>query len=335
MKLITDITLELTGEEQLYMVSAKQGDKKTRYVRVLLTNNGKEFIVPDGMIAIANIKKPDRKFCYNECNIEDNRIIIELTNQALAAAGTGHCDVEIRDKDNEVVLSTQAFTIEIEESMRNEDAIKSSNEMTALETKVQEYIDEMIKTKTIMESVEDAVRIAEDARKAAETERKKAEATRITQENSRVESEKNRQQQYNLMKEATTAANTAAQTASEQAEKIEVAEAKREENERNRSTAETTRQQQLELMQQATAASNAAAQEAQKQAETAKTATEKAEELYKTESEINKMYEQMLEIKGTIGSCIDGGNPRSIDTICCDGGTPFTAEDCEADAGNI
>lgn len=286
MKLITDITLELTGEEQLYMVSAKQGDKKTRYVRVLLTNNGKEFIVPDGMIAIANIKKPDRKFCYNECNIEDNRIIIELTNQALAAAGTGHCDVEIRDKDNEVVLSTQAFTIEIEESMRNEDAIKSSNEMTALETKVQEYIDEMIKTKTIMESVEDAVRIAEEARKAAETERKKAEATRTTQENSRVESEKNRQQQYDLMKEATTAANTAAQ-------------------------------------------------EAQKQAETAKTATEKAEELYKTESEINKMYEQMLEIKGAIGSCIDGGNPRSIDTICCDGGTPFTVEDCEADAGNI
>ena len=41
MQLITDITLELTGDERLYMASAKQGDKRTRFIRVALTNNGK------------------------------------------------------------------------------------------------------------------------------------------------------------------------------------------------------------------------------------------------------------------------------------------------------
>lgn len=286
MRLITDITLELAGEERLYMVSAKQGDKKTRYVRVLLTNNGKEFIVPDGLRVIANIKKPDRKFCYNECVLEDNRIIIELTNQALAAAGTGHCDVEIRDEQNELVLTTQAFTIEIEESMRDENAIESSNEMTALEKKVQKYIDDILLAKEDVRSVEEAVKIAEAARQRAEADRTATEGERA-------------------------------------------------ENERRRIAAETTRQQQLDLMQQATAASNTAAQEAQKQATAAQEATEKAEKLYKTETELQKMYEQMIAIKGTVGSCIDGGMPESVDAICCDGGTPFTIEDCEADAGSV
>ena len=63
MQLITDITLELTGDERLYMASAKQGDKRTRFIRIALTNNGKVFTIPTGYIAIANIKKPDKHIC--------------------------------------------------------------------------------------------------------------------------------------------------------------------------------------------------------------------------------------------------------------------------------
>ena len=100
MELITDITLELTGDERLYMASAKQGDKRTRFIRIALTNNGKVFTIPTGYIAIANIKKPDKHFCYNECKVTDNKVMVELTNQALAAAGTAHCDIEITGVHN-------------------------------------------------------------------------------------------------------------------------------------------------------------------------------------------------------------------------------------------
>ena len=132
MQLITDITLELTGDERLYMASAKQGDKRTRFIRIALTNNGKVFTIPTGYIVIANIKKPDKHFCYNECTVTDNKVMVELTNQALAAAGTAHCDIEIRDAQNVYVLSSQAFTIEIEETNRNDAAIESCNEITAV-----------------------------------------------------------------------------------------------------------------------------------------------------------------------------------------------------------
>lgn len=139
MKLITDIALELTGETKRYEVVAKQGDKATRFVRITLKNNGQDFEIPAGMKVIANIQKPDKKCCYNTCSYSGSTVTMELTNQALAVAGTAECDIEIRDANDEVVLSSQAFTIEIEKSMRDENAIRSSNEFTQLEQDVREY----------------------------------------------------------------------------------------------------------------------------------------------------------------------------------------------------
>lgn len=283
---ITDITLELEGDEKLYSVSAKQGDKKTRYVRISLTKEGKEFFIPENSVAIVNIKKPDRHFCYNECAIENNQVYVELTNQALAAAGTAHCDIELRDARNEYLLSTQAFSIEIEQSMRNENAIKSSNEITALEKKVQQYIDNIVKTKEDILSVEAAMKVAEAARASAEVDRINAEA-------------------------------------------------RRKKSEQERETAETARQQQLQIMQEATGAANSAASSANTAAGAANTAAARAEATYKSQEELQKMYEKMLDIKGAVGSTIDGGTAISIDPMTCDGGTAFTTEECEADAGTV
>ena len=187
MKLITDITLELTGETKRFEVQAKQGDKGTRFVRVSLTNNGAEFEIPSGVTVIANIQKPDRKFCFNECNLEENKVLVPLTNQALAVAGTAECDIEIRDGGGNLILSSQAFTIEIEKSMRDESAIESSNEFTALEK----------------------INAAEEARVKAEAARVEAEKKRVTAENGRVSAETERQKQLALMKTATTEADNA------------------------------------------------------------------------------------------------------------------------------
>lgn len=286
MQLITDITLELTGDERLYMASAKQGDKRTRFIRIALTNNGKVFTIPTGYIVIANIKKPDKHFCYNECTVTDNKVMVELTNQALAAAGTAHCDIEIRDAQNVYVLSSQAFTIEIEETNRNDAAIESCNEITALEKKVQQYIDNVVSTKNDILSVEAAMKVAEAARASAEVDRINAEA-------------------------------------------------RRKKSEQDREVAETARQQQLQIMQEATGAANSAASSANKAAGTANTAAARAEATYKSQEELQKMYEKMLDIKGAVGSTIDGGTAFSVDPMTCDGGTAFTTEECEADAGTV
>lgn len=230
LKNTTDIELYFNGEEKNYTVSAKQGDKATRYVRAtILQEDNTEYKIPDGYIAIVNIQKPDRHFCYNECAIQDNKVIIQLTNQALAAAGTAHADVEIRNAANTLVLSTQSFEIEIEKSQRDDSAILSSNEMTALEDRVQKYIDDLIKTKEEVLKVEEAVKIAEEARKQAETDRVNAESDRQAKETARQQMESDRQ---------------AKETARQQAESDrQTNEAARQQTESNRQKNEAARQQ--------------------------------------------------------------------------------------------
>lgn len=285
MRMVTDIQIDLYGEEQLYLVSAKQGDRQTRFIRVQLMNNGNEFKIPEDVTLIANIQKPDGRFCYNECKNEENRVMVELTNQALAAAGTAHCDIEMRSASGEMILSSAAFTIEIERSMRDEDAILSCNEMTVLDNRVQHYIDRMMATRQQVLDTETAFKVAESARA-------KAEAERILQEDSRRQAEE------------------------------------------QRSASEVTRQQQLTRMQEAT-------QKAAGAATAANEAADRAEELYKSEEELQatldaqqKLYEQMLDMKGGIANIVSGGSPYSVDMMYCDGGTPYTTEECSVDCGN-
>lgn len=189
---ITDITVDLYGEPQYYMVSAKQGDRATRFVRVRLTNGGKEFEIPEGVTLLANIQKPDGHFCYNECGLDGNRVLVELTNQALAAAGTAYCDVELRTSDGEEILSSAAFGIEIERSMRDEDAIVSCNEITVLEKKVQGYIEGFTDARQQVLNTEAEFKKAEAQRATAETRRATAETQRATAETNRQNAETQR-----------------------------------------------------------------------------------------------------------------------------------------------
>ena len=145
----TRISLEMSGDTKLYMLSAKQGDKATRYVVADLSNNGQRYIIPHGAYAVVNVKKPDGKKVYNDCVYSESEVMFELTNQMLAAAGTAYCDIEIRTKDEAEIIKTQTFTIEIEKMMRNDSAILSSDEYTFFEKS-------MLKVKEITESLNNA-----------------------------------------------------------------------------------------------------------------------------------------------------------------------------------
>lgn len=269
MTMVTDIQIDLYGEMQYYMASAKQGDRDTRYIRVQLMNNGNEFQIPDDVQLIANIQKPDGKFCYNECTKENNRVMVQLTNQALAAAGTAYCDIEMRSASGELILSSAAFTIEIERSMRNENAILSSNEMTFLDRKVQKYIDRMLATEKQVLDTEAVVKVAEAARELAEGERKAEERTRNENEQERIRAENERKRQ---------------ETARQQQE--------------------TTRQQQEQKRQTDTAQAVQNAQEATRRTEEATEkctdATGRAEEALKNEQQLEEAVDAAQEIKDAV-----------------------------------
>lgn len=174
-KLTTNINLEMSGDTKRYLVSAKQGDKATRFIIARLLNNGEPYTIPTGARAVINIAKPDGKHVYNTCSYSGSDVTVELTNQALAASGTAYCDIEIRTSDDSQVITSASFTMEIEPSQRNDNAILSANEFTELENRVKGHIESI-------DSTNEAVKKAEQARVTAENARVKAEQARANAE---------------------------------------------------------------------------------------------------------------------------------------------------------
>lgn len=181
-KLTTNINLEMSGDTKRYLVSAKQGDKATRFIVARLLNNGEPYTIPAGARVVINIAKPDGKHVYNTCSYSGSDVTVELTNQALAASGTAYCDIEIRTSDDSQVITSASFTMEIEPSQRNENAILSANEFTDLENRIAGHIKNI-------DDTDAAVKKAESARAVAENARVKAESARETAENKRQENE--------------------------------------------------------------------------------------------------------------------------------------------------
>lgn len=208
-KLTTNINLEMSGDTKRYLVSAKQGDKSTRFIIARLLNNGEPYTIPTGAKAIINISKPDGKHVYNKCKYTGSDVTVELTNQALAASGTAYCDIEIRTSDDSQIITSASFTIEIEKSQRNENAILSSNEFTELEDRIKGHIESIQKT-------DEEIKKAESARVSAENERVAAESARVQKENERQENENVRIQQEKQRQQDTSQAVKNANDATEE-----------------------------------------------------------------------------------------------------------------------
>ena len=224
-KMVTNITMEMSGDIKKYMVSAVQGDRATRCVLVKLVNNGEPYMIPDGARAIVNIKKPDGKFVYNQCTYSGNEVTIDLTSQALAASGTAYCNVEIRTADDTQIITSATFEIEIETTQRSDSAIESSNEFTAIEVKVHDLIEKISNTNSAVVKAEQQRNQNEESRAAAEEIRQQneesraaAEKERQQNEESRAAAEKIRQQ---TAKDATEKANRAGSAAEKIAKEVE------------------------------------------------------------------------------------------------------------------
>ena len=198
-KLMTNINLEMYGDTKRYLVSAKQGDKATRFIIARLLNNGEPYTIPTGARAVINIEKPDGKHVYNTCSYSGSDVTVELTNQALATSGTAYCDIEIRTSDDSQVVTSASFTMEIEPSQRNDNAILSANEFTELENRVKGHIESI-------DSTNEAVKKAEQTRVTAENARVKAEQARATAENNRQQNENTRIQQEQQRQQDTSQA---------------------------------------------------------------------------------------------------------------------------------
>lgn len=145
MQTIAKISLDLYNKN-IVKVSAKQYDTG-RGIEVTCTHNGIIYDVDTNTTsAFVRFKKPDGFNVFNQCEIVNNRIMIELTQQMLVVPGKCDVDVMIMRKvyslgeksiDDIIqldapIVSTMNFTLNIEPIPIDYDDIESSYEFDAL-----------------------------------------------------------------------------------------------------------------------------------------------------------------------------------------------------------
>ena len=238
-KVTQKFEIEMSGGTKRYVMSAKQGDRATRYAEITLLSDGEPYNIPEGAIVTAFVRKPDRKKVYTECSFSGAVVTVELTSQTLAAAGTARCEIEAKSADQEQVITSVTFEIEIEPKVKDENAITSTNEMTVLEKTLQQYA----KAEESRISAENIRTQNETERITAETERASAESTRAQNEAKRVSAEAERASAENARTQAESE-RTSAEDARAQAESERTsAEDARAQAETARATAEDERAQ--------------------------------------------------------------------------------------------
>lgn len=135
-------------DKKYILINAKQLDKGSRFLLVTCYNHGVPFSLDyANQSAYIRYKKADDYSVFNFCEIDNNgKILVELTEQMLAASGICTADLvivnkritdidedtlEVSIKDAEV-LSTMTFRIDVSEIAAENSEIESSYEYSGL-----------------------------------------------------------------------------------------------------------------------------------------------------------------------------------------------------------
>ena len=120
-------------------IDAKQYDLKSRFLKIKLFNEAKEFNVNDADLAFKFFaRKPDGTEVFNNCTVENNFVVIELTSQTLAIVGKVKAELMIYGRAKGEVLTTKPFIINVIESINSQSAIESTNEYSVIMNIVKE-----------------------------------------------------------------------------------------------------------------------------------------------------------------------------------------------------
>lgn len=134
---IKRISLDIHSTSSNETVNAKRGDTG-RKICISLVDGGIPYIISEDCYAVFTAKKPDGNIVFNECTIEKNTIIYEVTEQTVAVEGRVNCEIKLYGADAKLITSPK-FTILVYGTVYNEgDEIESTDEFSALTALISE-----------------------------------------------------------------------------------------------------------------------------------------------------------------------------------------------------
>lgn len=155
LQIIKNIDIDFYDKKYV-LINAKQFDRSSRYLLVTCYNNGEVCVFNTKQhSAYIRYKKSDNYSVFNSCEInDDGKILVELTEQMLAASGICVADLVVTSKgtanidtetgeivsiDNSSIISTMTFYIDVSEVAANSSNIESAYEINIINQTLEKY----------------------------------------------------------------------------------------------------------------------------------------------------------------------------------------------------
>ena len=154
LKTTTNINVDFYDKKYI-LINAKQNDKNSRFLSITCYDHGELFTLSAANhSAYIRYKKANEYSVLNSCTIDKGKVIVELTEQMLAASGMCYADLIIVEGGNAIVdantgvitsiegssiLSTMTFCIDVAETAVDNFDIESNYDFDGLN----EALDEM------------------------------------------------------------------------------------------------------------------------------------------------------------------------------------------------
>lgn len=202
-KITQSITLDLV-EISHNVVNARQGDRLTRDLIITITNNGKDYEIPESSYVYIRGKRADGESVFYSATIEGTSIVhVNIHDFLLSYSGRCKLDIGIYNRvqsesgnDSDEIASTEPFILYVPEEIFNENDIVESDEGSTLSKLINSARDEIQE----MNELEEEISNSENNRKVNEETRQTNEQTRQTNEQTRINSENIRNSNENTRK---------------------------------------------------------------------------------------------------------------------------------------
>ena len=161
------ITLDLQESHGGQMLTLHQNDP-CRRIYIPLTDGGRPYRLGSGCRGVFTAKKSDGAAIFNDCEIEGDTLIYDITEQTTASCGELSCQLRLYGETGEL-LSTAAFSAMVyPPAVSDDDVVASTPEATALqslldrvENATREKSYELIEEVTLEEDVSSFLRTAD------------------------------------------------------------------------------------------------------------------------------------------------------------------------------
>lgn len=128
---IKRISLDIHSSMSKEIVNANRGDTG-RKIYISLVDGGIPYTITEDCYAVFTATKADGTILYNHCDIEDNVIVYEFTDQTASTVGRVNCEIKLYGADDALITSP-GFKILVYGTVYDEnEKLGSTDEATAL-----------------------------------------------------------------------------------------------------------------------------------------------------------------------------------------------------------